>query len=208
MRDLANLRKKFPKLEKDSLSREVVVGVTVAVILAILALMAAWFGGILPAIWTAFWAFFIYLLSGVQIPAYLFWFLALISCASFIIVSTNAIRNRMRKTTVAPTVADYKADVIDGVLWKWENPNRRITGYCLTCLTPLAKYFDTMEEYRHYHCETCKVERGKFAEGIWDNFPAAIQRQIQRRINTGDWKNSFTRVKDAEQRAQAETQNN
>jgi len=90
-----------------------------------------------------------------------------------------------------PSSNDYQEDEFFGVLWKWSGLySNELTGFCPNCKTRLI--FQREYEYdgngkTSLYCETCGTKRAtlegdrQFALGI-------VWRQIERKINNGEWK--------------------
>lgn len=90
-----------------------------------------------------------------------------------------------------PSVDDYKEDRFYGVLWRWSSLySPDLAGFCPNCQTRLVaqiEYGYGIGDKTSFYCETCK----KKIVTLDDNrvfVLGTVWRQIERKINTGEWK--------------------
>ena len=132
-----------------------------------------------------------HLTSAVEIPWYALWLLILCIIPTF----WRLARWCMSRRNKEPRKSDYKEDIIFGAQWKWgydwgENPIN-ITPFCPTCHTRLVSLIERYPHKITFQCETCRRDIVTL-EGEHNFVIGAIARQIERVLNTGEWK---TRVR-------------
>jgi hypothetical protein len=146
--------------------------------------------GLFPAVWNSLtiaakWSYHIFL-SSVPIPV---WIIALVSpliIATLLRIFATIRRNNVKRLTWR----DYKEDDIMGMKWRWNYGYYSGDIHDISCFCPSD---DTQLIYKNwgskvvFHCETCDRRFGPF-EGHLNYFFGRIQRQIHRKIRSGEWK--------------------
>jgi hypothetical protein len=149
-----------------------------------------WLAGFIQPVWQACKSAFIWLLhfilSSISVPV---WLIILVS--PFIIATLLRIFATIRRSNVKRlTWREYKEDDIKGMKWRWNYGYYSGDIHDISCFCPSD---DTQLIYEHFgskvvfHCETCDRRFGPF-DGNINYFSGRIQRQIHRKIRTGDWK--------------------
>ncbi len=132
------------------------------------------------------WWLYVLTLSGIWI---------LLKTAIFLIKAAHP--HSTLATVNEPTWTDYTADEFFGSLWRWRYQNNSIVGlsaFCPLCKTRLV--YSEVDNYVHLktilHCETCQIDRTS-QEGNRRYLMGMVERQIERKANTGEWKNYVER---------------
>ncbi len=155
-----------------------------------------WLAGFLPAIWHALksasiW-FFHFLVSSFPIPV---WSIVFI----FILIVPTLIKlfSRFSKKDVNhPNWRDYNEDEILKMRWRW-----RYTSYGgnienIVCFCPSDDTQLIYEDWGSqvvFRCETCRRQFGPI-QGSHGYIIGMIERQIQRKLRTGEWKEVVQRL--------------
>ena len=148
-----------------------------------------WLTGFISIVWHAcksavIWLYHFLLLS-IPVPL---WLIIIISP---IIISTliKFYVGFKKKDVELSTFRDYNQDDIMGVRWRWRYTfNGGIDNlYCLcqSDSTQLVYTYDYRQLY--FRCETCGEKFGLF-EGDHNFVLGMIERQIQRKLRSGEWK--------------------
>ncbi len=92
-----------------------------------------------------------------------------------------------------PMLHDYREDTIFGILWRWDQipptmPNG-LSAFCPACGTRLVcnPFYQHTKSDSTFFCETCNRDIAKL-DGDLNNVLSAVWRQVERKINTGEWK--------------------
>ena len=162
----------------------VVGGVILAIILALwntIVVLLKWLVSTVGDIW-------MFIISKVSIPWIILILLVVLSLPTIWRFAKTFIPERNESLSLQ----NYRQDTMFNVVWKWaETPPssiRRINGFCVKCQTRLVYEtgFDNNETV--FVCEKCGTRSDKFTGDI-DNALGVVWRQIERKINTGEWKN-------------------
>lgn len=134
-----------------------------------------------------------HLTSTINLPWYTLWPLILFSLpAIWRLVRLCAPRNNKE-----PLKSDYTEDMIVGVRWKWEfgrgyNPTS-ISPFCPMCQTRLVYSEEYYPHKTTFQCETCR-QNITTIDGDYHFAVGTIARQIERILNTGEWKTRIRRA--------------
>lgn len=165
-------------------------GVLGTVIGGLILTLILWLSGFLPSIWEgckfALGWFFHFLFSSVSMPV---WLIVLIS---FLVVPTLfRIFSSFRKEALGhPNWHDYKQDEIFGMRWRWDYGLYSGGIINISCFCPSDDTQLIYEDWGSkvaFQCETCNTRFGPF-EGQINYFFGKIERQIQRKLRSGEWK--------------------
>ncbi len=92
-----------------------------------------------------------------------------------------------------PDYLSYTEDTFFSTRWRWEYSGTKIINlwcFCPNCDIELVWRYNDIHDMSSYYCETHKInifaERGDSGEVL-----EKVERQIYRRIRTGEWKNSI-----------------
>ena len=93
----------------------------------------------------------------------------------------------------------YTEDSIFGVVWRWRYRSGGVDAkpFCPKCdleLVPLEQRYDSCDagrvfpaDFTHFACENCRIKSEKFDGGVSYALDR-VEREIRRRIRTGEWK--------------------
>jgi hypothetical protein len=155
-------------------------------------------GGFFSSLGQYFISLWGFLRSPSEVPMGIILLLALLSLPTIVIPFWALISSKTTgriQSSNEPNLYEYKEDIIFDVLWRWDRippptPDS-ISGFCPTCGTrlickPLYVYaytkFDSI-----FFCETCNKDIARL-EGTLDYALRTVSRQIERKVNTGEWK--------------------
>jgi hypothetical protein len=107
---------------------------------------------------------------------------------------------KLKKSAQEPTYLDYLEDSFDGLVWRWQFGSRgtilNTWCYCPSCDTVLVyrEDFETsygfgggMKNVTHFTCERCNSKKATL-EGHRNSIIPRIERQIDRKIRVGEWR--------------------
>lgn len=172
-----------------------------AVIAAIAAALVA-LGGIVLALVPRVWAWIVETLAGVwahltswgSVPMWWLYLLYVVSGSAVLLVLW-AVYENIKK----PHWTDYIKDSFFNVIWRWQWKDSSTIGiwaYCPSCDTTLVykndhRYFDGVTTVQLI-CETCSAVRVR-ENGDNNDLVAKVQRQIDRKLRTGEWRGCIDR---------------
>jgi hypothetical protein len=165
-------------------------GIIIAVISGLLLTLLLYiFPLILKFIWSQITAFWKFLGSPVTLYGFAFIVLVILSMLWLVGFIGNVVSWLKPKGL---SFEDYREDVVFDVRWKWKYPLRgfwrgEIQGFCVTCGTRLVVKKDYFDEGATLYCETCYKDALPL-EGDLDYTLGKVARQIERRIENGEWK--------------------
>jgi hypothetical protein len=93
------------------------------------------------------------------------------------------------KQAEGPRWTDYTEDSFDGITWRWQYAGNSLINLWCFCPyddTVLVYSFDEILGKISLHCETCQTKFGPFV-GDKDYMLARIERQIGRKVRSGEW---------------------
>lgn len=145
---------------------------------------------VLGAIWSAVSSFFVYLwqylTSKVDLPWFLVWLLIFAAVPT---VWRSIARFLPREK--GPQKTDYQSDLFFGVSWTWDygwgDSPTNISPFCPVCATRLVYMIDRFDGPTNLHCETCNKNIREM-QGKPEFIEGTIARQIERKLNSGEWK--------------------
>ena len=160
-------------------------GVLIAVIssLIISVIPFTWAWGIVKSVSGSIWGHFS---SSTNVPLFLIWILLLLSIPTLI----RLLKRIFPSKECEPRIADYNEDVIRGIKWKWSywgHTPTNFSSFCPTCDTRLIYSLSYYPDRTTFSCETCHREVATL-DGDRDFAEGSIARQIERTVNSGDWK--------------------
>jgi hypothetical protein len=148
---------------------------------------------VLPSVWLAIKAFFLWLggllTTTASIPV---WGLLPLSALALISVLRIAASFLPRQEPSLP-LQDYTAytqDTFRGITWRWRWISGRIVDlypYCPTDDTLLV-HNDWVGSYTEFHCETCRKMIAIIQGGDHTYVQSFILRQIDRKVRNDEWK--------------------
>ncbi len=176
----------------------VVGGLILAAVYALWPAVREWINGVFKYIGSALVSAWSYLLSSIEIPWLLFWLLILLAIPTLWKI-VSPIVNKIRKIPAEqtePNLKEYVEDRFLNLIWRWKFTKNGFPDTSLWCFCPECNT-RVVVVYRHgragalgtsLFCETCGEEKF-FVDGKdRDDIKGMISRQIERRINTGEWK--------------------
>ncbi len=174
--------------EHESISRKVIAGVIIGIILAALGFMAKW---LLPGL-------------GTFLLAVWHWCVHLVILLS-LYVGTSLIRAHLRhrrrtrrqntKPADDPNWQDYTCDVFYEIVWRWSYPSQvgrlQLVPFCLKCDTqihPQIGDIGPLGEKTSYTCDHCGNR--VLLDGSQEEVVDRVSRQIQRKLRSPgeEWK--------------------
>jgi hypothetical protein len=169
---------------------------TLIFIAVIASLISTWLLGFMPAIWNACKSVFIwlfnFLLSSVSLPL---WSIVIISL--FILPTLIKIFSWFRQKDVNhPNWRDYNQDVLFEMRWRWNYSPYGGGIANISCFCPSDDTELVYEDWGSkvvYRCETCGRQFGPI-EGHRNYVIGKVERQIHRKIRTGEWKDVLQRL--------------
>jgi len=177
---------------ENSCLKQIIAG-TVATVLGgiILALIPAtrdFFTGVFSAVGKLLGVIWSFLISEGQIP----WIFIVILFLLALPTIVRIIRTFIPKTEeLGPSAKDYTTDNFFGVLWRWSYLySDDLAGFCPNCQTRLVirrEYGYGDGDKTSFYCETCNKNRATL-DGDRQFAFGTVWRQIERKINTGKWK--------------------
>ena len=191
--------------EHESISRKVIAGVLIGIILAALGFLAKWLlPGLLSLAATSLLAVWRWCVHPVSVPAWLVILLSVFVGTSLIHAYLRHRRRTRRNTQRAddsadePDWQDYTCDVFHEMTWRWGYDNRgqllRLLPFCFKCDTqirPEIGSIDALGEKTNYACDHCGNQ--VLLDGSHDHVVDWISRQIQRKLRSPseDWKRAI-----------------
>jgi len=134
---------------------------------------------------TVIWTYFA---STATMPWLVVWGLIALSVPTVWCIAKRCIPKRDR----GPTIQDYTSDFFFGVNWRWTyqwgNNPACIAPFCPICSTRLVFVRNILDHNTTLRCETCNHDVVTLDGEPHFVVDGTIARQIERRINTGEWK--------------------
>ena len=155
-----------------------------------------WLTGFISIVWHAcrsvvIWLYHFLLLS-IPVPLWLIIIVSPIIISTLIKIYAGFMKNEVEPLNFR----DYNQDDIMGVRWRWlYTSNGGIVNlYCLCPYdgTQLVYTYDYRQLY--FRCETCGEKFGPF-EGDHNVVLGMIERQLHRKLRSGDWKSVVEQLK-------------
>jgi hypothetical protein len=86
----------------------------------------------------------------------------------------------------------YREDIFFGVIWRWDRippTSNGLNAFCPVCGTRLVcnPFFQHTKHGSVFFCETCNKDVATL-DGDLQNTLRAVWRQVERKINSGEWK--------------------
>jgi len=160
-------------------------GVIATVVGGLILALLSWFTPFLSWVGSLFSAVWAHVVSSISVPRWLFYPLVVVSlvCVIVGIVKLFGKKDPRRQ---------YTSDIFHGMNWRWYldgnlHPHN-LRCFCPEDSTRLVYSNDSLwERSATFHCETCGRRWGPI-DGNQHDAIAMIERQIERKINTGEWK--------------------
>ncbi len=183
--------------EHESISRKVIAGVIIGIILAALGFMAKW---LLPGLGTFLLAVWHWCVHLVSVPAWLLILLSLYVGTSLIRAHLRHRRRTRRQNTKPaddPNWQDYTCDVFYEIVWRWSYPSQvggiQPVPFCLKCDTqihPEIGHIDALGEKTRYPCDNDNCRNQVLLDGSHEQVVDRVTRQIQRKLRSPgeEWK--------------------
>jgi hypothetical protein len=148
-------------------------------------------------IWSLILAFWNFLISEIVVR----WFVLIILILLSVPTVWGFIKPllRQRKGPTGPSLDDYTEDNFYNAIWRWKTfynnfPDGSLWCFCPNCNTRLVykNEFETdrrgnMGRITIFTCETCHTDVTRL-EGDKEFALSTVARQIERKVNTGEWK--------------------
>ena len=178
--------------KEKSYLKEIIVGslatVLGSIILGLIPVTRNYASSLFSLVSKFFQAVWNFLISEINLPWIVIGILFLLAIPTIITIARKFIPKSEAKAEVYEAkLQDYIEDEFFGVVWRWDN-NGAI-GYCPNCQTRVVYNLG----YGHrgietsLYCETCSRTITTL-EGNTSDILGKVARQIERKINTGEWK--------------------
>lgn len=196
--------------DKNPIRNGIIVTVVGGIILAILAWI---FGGVLEVIKIIFnWVIsaassikevYVYVGDYFQSPVTINWGWLWLLCALSVIalwkmlqpLISPLIKKEKTPKPYKPRLDDYKKDVVFNIMWEWSKINgtlpNKLEGFCPNCSTRLIYTPEIYPDKTSFICQNCN-RKIKTLDGDIHFAIGTVERQIERRIKTGEWKSIVT----------------
>lgn len=171
--------------EQTPVAKMVVAGVITAAVIGAFSFIPqlwSWVTGLTRAVWH-------HLLSNASIDTWKLYSLYFLSVVGAMVLFKPLIRAVFNKAN-GPTFHDYTEDSFFGLTWRWQYSHNRfanVWAFCPACETTLVYSYDRLLEQVALHCETCAKELHR-ENGDREYLVAKVERQIDRKIRTGEWR--------------------
>ena len=169
----------------------IVGGIILAGLLYFIPKFFAFFQSITSIIWN-------YLLSETLIPNSFLCLLIILAIPTVLGFIKFFFRSKLQRTSDENNLGLYKSDFLFGMLWKWsfintnDLPSQDLWCFCPNCATRLVYKlgYNGKEMTTNFLCENCGFSSKQF---VGNNTAAlnTVIREIERRINTGEWKETI-----------------
>jgi hypothetical protein len=184
------------------LSVEVIGGLMVALVLAIVGALQVFAPRVLQFIWQGITTVGGFLLSPISLPVWLVGALVLLSLFTLRLFILRFIPKKTGIIENGPRLSEYSEDYIFGLIWKWkaiqENfPDNSLGCFCPICSTRLVQKewgSPNTSQFTDFHCSYCE-KHIKRLEGYMDEIISRVDFEVERKINTGEWKDVVRRSK-------------
>ncbi len=177
-------------MSEQSTSRSIREKVVVAVLSAVILWFLSRIVVKVPEIWTYSvrglnWFFE----KNIQTPL---WLLCILSLAALIVAALILLLVFQKKSESSePSWNDYRKDFFHGMIWRWSysasQKIQNVAAYCPRDDTILVYGYGRYDRETIFQCETCKQVFDPI-QGDHDNALGVIERQIDRKLRTGEWK--------------------
>jgi len=189
--------------EHESISRKVIVGVLIGIILAALGFLAKW---LLPGLGTFLFTIWRWCLHLISVPAWLLIVLSLYVGTSLIRAYLRHRRRTRQNTQRAddsadePDWDDYTCDVFHEIVWRWSYASRggliHLLPFCLKCDTqihPEIGHIDALGQKTRYACDNDNCGNQVLLDGSHEEVVDRVARQIQRKLRSPseEWKTAI-----------------
>lgn len=179
-------------MKKKTYLSELIIA-TLATVLGGLVLAAipktrSFFTGLFIAIGEFFEKMWNVLISRWEIPWIFILFLILLTIPTLIRIFRLFVpKSEIKPSMYVPKEIDYDEDEFFGVIWRW-NSDEAI-GYCPTCQTRVIYKlgYNGRGIESSLYCETCRRTLTTL-DGDRQDVLGRVARQIERKLNTGEWK--------------------
>jgi len=185
--------------EQESVSRKVIAGVLIGIILAALGFLAKW---LLPGLWTFFLTVWRWCIQLVSVPTWLLILLSLYVGASLLrAYLSHRRRTRQKNTQPAQRTlnwSDYTCDVFHEIAWRWKYAHDgqlyELVPFCFKCDTqihPRIGHVDSLGRSTNYQCDHCGNQ--VLVDGSQSAIDDWVTRQIQRKLRSPnkEWKTAI-----------------
>ena len=193
--------------EHESISRKVIAGVLIGIILAALGFLAKWLlPGLLSLAATSLLAVWRWCVHPVSVPAWLVTLLSVFVGTSLIHAYLRHRRRTRRNTQRAddsadePDWDDYTCDVFHEIVWRWDYARQgellQLAPFCFKCDTqihPEIGHIDALGERTRYPCDNDNCGNQVLLDGSHEQIVDRVSRQIQRKLRSSgeEWKTAI-----------------
>jgi hypothetical protein len=142
-----------------------------------------------------------YLLSGTLVPNSLLFLLIILAIPTILRLIKFFFRSKLQRTSDENNLSLYKSDFLFGMSWKWsfinsnDLPSQDLWCFCPSCATRLVCQLgiNGNKMTTKFLCENCGFCSNQFVGSNTDALNTVI-REIERRINTGEWKDKIKKL--------------
>lgn len=139
-----------------------------------------------------------YLLSETLMPNSLLCLLIILAIPTILSLVKFFFRTKSQRTSDENNLSLYKSDFLFGMSWKWsfinsnDLPSQDLWCFCPSCATRLVYQlgYNGNKMTTKFICENCGFGSDQFIGNNTDALNTVV-REIERRINTGEWKDKI-----------------
>ena len=176
--------------KENSCLKEIIVGTLATVlggiVLALIPITRNFVGGLFNLAGKLLQTLWDFLISEITLPWAVIAILLLLALPTIL----NFVRRLMPKSGELQ-LSNYKEDNLFSIVWRWRvlYDDDYIAPFCPSCNTRLIyKRDDTYTSHKRiFYCETCSRDIVTI-EGDYDSIVKKVWRQIERKVNNGEWK--------------------
>ena len=176
--------------KENSCLKEIIVGTLATVfggiVLALIPITRNFVGGLFNLAGKLLQTLWDFLISEITLPWAVIAILLLLAFPTIL----NFVRRLMPKSGELQ-LSNYKEDNLFSIVWRWSvlYDDDYIAPFCPSCNTRLIyKRDDTYTSHKRiFYCETCSRDIVTI-EGDYDSIVKKVWRQIERKVNNGEWK--------------------
>jgi hypothetical protein len=189
----------MPSEDKHPLLIEIIGGVITGIILILITALIPDVRSFLVTLIKAFASLLLslwnYLISKAEVSWIIIWLLIFLSVPTVWRYLIRPLTIRNKNNPDGPSLSDYKGDQFNGVNWKWSQLEKSMPknpeGFCPICSTRLVYHYDGWPMIQTvFTCDHCERDVTTM-NGDLNGALGIVKREIERRINTGEWKQSF-----------------
>ncbi len=181
--------------EGNSLFNGIIIALVTVLFSALVPAVRDWAVTVFAAVWSALSQGWTLIVNSYPVPGWLILVALLLACRA-----AYGLYKRAQRPSPITWQNSYIEDRMHSVVWRWRYVGGSIDdllAFCPQCDAQLVyeergpdirrRLWDDRPNTTILHCETCSVPRATL-EGDHRYAWARVEREIQRRIRTGDWR--------------------